>query len=141
MRFFFFRKKKKLRSWANGNAESLATLNWSFSEGVFPSAWKLAIVTPIHVLKKRMHDVARPNNYRPIALLSVVGKVCEKIVCKKLCHFVSPLLSDIKSGFRRKDGTAHQLTRLVQAWSQTLDKAQHVGTVFFFLFLLQKGVR
>ena len=124
-----------LRLCATGIAESLATLfNRSFSDGVFPAAWKLALVTP--VFKKGC--MARPNNYRPIALLSVVGKVCEKIVYKKLYHFVSPILSDNQSGFRRKDGTAHQLTRLVHEWSQALDKDQYVGTVFFDL---KKGVR
>ena len=119
-----------LRLCATGIAESLATLfNRSFSDGVFPAAWKLALVTP--VFKKGC--MARPNNYRPIALLSVVGKVCEKIVYKKLYHFVSPILSDNQSGFRRKDGTAHQLTRLVHEWSQALDKDQYVGNVFFDL--------
>ena len=58
--------------------------------------------------------MARPNNHRPIALLSVVGKVCEEIVYKKLYHFVSPILSDNQSGFRRKDGAAHQL---ILVWS------------------------
>ena len=57
----------------------------------------------------------------------------EEIVYKKLYHFVSPILSDNQSGFRRKDGTAHQLTRLVHEWSQALDKDQYVGTVFFDL--------
>ena len=68
-----------LRLCATGIAESLATLfNRSFSDGVFPAAWKLALVTP--VFKKGC--MARPNNYRPIPLLSVVGKVCEKLSTK-----------------------------------------------------------
>ena len=119
-----------LRLCAPGIAESLAILfNRSFSDGAFPSAWKLALVTP--VFKKG--NAAYPNNYRPISLLSAVGKVCEKIVHKKLYRFAAPLLSNHQSGFRKKDGSALQLTRLVQEWSEALDNSEYVGVIFFDL--------
>ena len=52
---------------------------------------------------------------------------------KNILLCLSPNMCDLQSGFRRKDGTAHQLTRLVHEWSQALDKDQYVGTVFFDL--------
>ena len=51
-------------------------LNRSLAEGTFPSCWKTAHVTPVH--KKGNKETC--NNYRPISLLSCVGKVFEKCV-------------------------------------------------------------
>ena len=72
-----------------------------------------------------------PSNYRPIALLSLVSKVMEKIVFKRLNAFIDPHLSPKQSGFRKKDSTSHQLVRLVQEWSSALDASHLVGVVFF----------
>ena len=73
------------------------------------------------------------TNYRPIALLSAVGKVCERLVYNKLYRFVTPVLSENQSGFRKKDGTAFQLTRLMQKWSNLLDDSHYIGVLFFDL--------
>ena len=62
-----------------------------------------------------------------------MGKVCERVVFNQLYHFISPFLSDQQSGFRKKDGTSLQLVRLVQQWSEALDKSKYGGTVFFYL--------
>ena len=78
-------------------------------------------------------ESSRSNNYRPITLLSVVGKVLEKNCLRKALSFCkfTPVRQSVR--IRRKDSTSHQLTRLVQEWSQTLDKAQHVRTCVFDL--------
>ena len=61
---------------ASGIANSLSLLfNRSFSERRIPSDWKEALVVPIHKGGSR----TIPTNYRPIALLSVVSKVLEKL--------------------------------------------------------------
>ena len=129
-----------LRLCAPGIAESLAILfNRPFLDGAFPSAWKLALVTP--VFKKG--NAAHPNNYRPISLLSAVGKVCEKLFTKKLHRFAAPLLSNHQPSFCKKDGAALQLTRLVQEWSEAHDNSEYVGVVFFTLkrHLIRSGTR
>ena len=48
--------------------------NYSLSSGKLPSVWKLANVTPIH----KKDDPSDVSNYRPISLLSTIGKVLEK---------------------------------------------------------------
>ena len=117
-----------LKECAQGIACSLCCLfNRSFTEQHFPSAWKNALVVP--VFKRGDHSLL--TNYRPIASLSSVGKVCERIVYNKLYHFLTPYLTDHQSGFRRQDGTSLQLHRLVQQWSEALDESQHVSIVFF----------
>ena len=73
------------------------------------------------------------SNYRPISLLPVVSKVCERVVYNKLSAFLSPFLSERQSGFRKGDSTTFQLIHLVQSWSEAIDRSQCVGTVFFDL--------
>ena len=67
---------------ASGIANSLSLLfNRSFSEcRIIPSDWKDALVVQIH--KGGWRTI--PTHYRPIALLSVVSKVLEKIVHRRL---------------------------------------------------------
>ena len=47
--------------------------------GQYPKAWKYADVTPVY----KKGDKQIPNNYRPISLLSVVGKTMERSVHKQ----------------------------------------------------------
>ena len=119
-----------LRETARTIAPSLTILfNRSFEECSFPAQWKEALVIPVF----KRGDRSQLTNYRPIALLSTVGKVCERVVFNALYNFISPYLSDQQSGFRKKDNTSFQLTRLVQQWSEALDNSQYVGAVFFDL--------
>ena len=117
-----------LRLCAPGIASSLSELyNRSFRESSVPSAWKEALVVPVH----KGGAKSDLSNYRPIALLSVVSKVMEKIVCRRLHSFLEPVLTAKQSGFKKKDGTQMQLVRLVQEWSSSLDDSHLVGVVFF----------
>ena len=55
-------------------------INATFEFDTFPLAWKTAEVTPI--LKAGDHDI--PNNNRPISLLPVLSKVCERVAHNQL---------------------------------------------------------
>ena len=69
--------------------------------GVYPDMWKLANVTPIH--KKASKQLTK--TYRTISLLSICGKVFEKIVFEQAyTYFVSNnLITNNQSGFRSLD--------------------------------------
>ena len=117
-----------LRLCAPGIASSLSQLfNPSFNDCSVPSAWKEALVVPVHKGGTR----SDPSNYQPIALLSIVCKVMEKLVHRRLNAFLEPVLSMRQSGFKKKDGTEMQLIRLIQEWSSALDDSHLVGVVFF----------
>ena len=68
--------------------------NASLQQGKVPSAWKVANVTP--VFKKG--DNTCVENYRPISLLSVVSKVLERCIHKKILPFLQPIISDGQHG-------------------------------------------
>ena len=78
-------------------------------------------------------DRSNLSNYRPISLLPVVSKVCERVVYNKLSRFLSPFLSQRQSDFRKGDSTTFQLIRLVQTWTDTIYHSECVGAVFFDL--------
>ena len=87
---------KLRRLCANGISSSLASIfNYSFGTGQYPTAFKKALVIPIH--KKGARDVA--GNYRPIALLPIVSKVMERLVHNKVTLFLSPWFAPNQSGF------------------------------------------
>ena len=76
---------------------------------IFPSVWKQARVMPI--FKKGNANLA--SNYRPISLLSVVGKLFERIV--HIYIYIHNFLLDnnlfykYQSGFLPKNSTVYQL--------------------------------
>ena len=59
-------------------------MNRSFDEGIVPDIWKLANVIP--TFKKG--DKSEPSNYRPVELLSCIGKLQERIVFKDMYNFL-----------------------------------------------------
>ena len=71
---------KMLRGVSKSVSKPLCILmNRSYEEGIFPDIWKIANVIPIF----KKGDKSQPSNYRPVALLSCIGKLQERIVFKK----------------------------------------------------------
>jgi hypothetical protein len=54
----------------------------SLAQGVFPTEWKKAVVTPIY---KGRGDRMSPSSYRPVSLCSTMGKALESIVKNSYC--------------------------------------------------------
>lgn len=94
-----------------------------------PSLWKLANVTPI--LKK--DDPSNVSNYRPISLLSTIGKVLEKLIHKYVFNFFHEheVLTTLQSGFVPGDSTVNQLVDIYNTFCKALDDGKEVRAVFF----------
>ena len=56
-------------------------------------------------------DKSNPSNYRPISLLSCVGKVMERVVYKYIFNYIieQTLLYAYQSGFIKDHSTVYQL--------------------------------
>ena len=74
--------------------------------GTFPGIWKKSNIVPVH--KKGDKQV---NNYRPVSLLPVCGKILERLVFTSIFDFLdnNNLLSANQSGFRHSDSCERQL--------------------------------
>ena len=100
----------------------------SVSDASFPSSWKLSRVNPIFK-KGSSTDV---NNYRPISLLSIPGKILEDVVSDTLNNHMETqgLLSHKQWGFRKNYSTEGLLLHLTEIWKNALDRGLKVGVLF-----------
>ena len=92
-------------------------INFSFSEGTSQI---------IPVFKKG--DNLDYNNYRPISLISNIGKLIQKIVHKRLYSFLekNSLLLKQQYGFRNKLSTNHALIDITNRIQEACDNGQYV---------------
>jgi hypothetical protein len=102
--------------------------NKSLSLSKFPKYWKKANITPLH----KKGDKSCVNNYRPVSLLSVVGKIFEKIVFKYLYNYFRDnfLISVHQSGFLPGRSTVTQLLEVYHQFCQAVDANKEVRVIF-----------
>ena len=73
--------------------------NLIFETGILPEVWLIGNIIPIFKNKGCKLD---PKNYRPITLLSCLGKICTSILNDRLTHYVEnfDVLNENQAGFR-----------------------------------------
>ena len=111
-------------------APSLSALfNKSISECALPQEWKLANITPI----PKSNRLSEVTNYRPISLLSVTSKICEKFISSILLDHLDDhnILSDSQWGFREGRSTCNALLDITHTWHCHLNDGKEVAIVFF----------
>ena len=93
-----------------------------------PSLWKEANVIPIH----KKDSKSEFSNYRPVSLLSIPSKVCEKVIFKHLYNYIKDhnLITLHQSGFTPGDSTIHQLLYMYDFFCKALDEKKDVQIVF-----------
>ena len=91
----------------------------SLSEGYFPKIWKISFISPI--FKKGCNKEI--SNYRPIAKLSSIPKVFERLVYDIIKHDCYRIISSRQHGFVKGRSTTSNLLEF---------------TIFFYLLLIKK---
>ena len=106
-------------------------INLSFVSGSFPDLLKIVKVIPIHK-NGSTQDI---NNYRPISLLSVFDKIMEKIMHKRLYHFleVNNILYSKQFGFRKNNSTMNALINITEKIKESIDKGKYGCGIFIDL--------
>ena len=109
--------------------ELLEFYNTIWRKGEFPQEWKLATVIPI--LKKNK-DPSKPTSYRPISLMSCLGKVFDKLIHKRLYWFMESnnFLPEEQSGFRKGRCTLDNLIILESDIRHAILNKQFLTAVF-----------
>lgn len=77
--------------------------NLAFSTGIFPHAFKTALIKPIY----KSGDKDSVSNFRPISILPTMSKIVERLMNVRLVDFLEKnnLLSPSQFGFRRGKST------------------------------------
>ena len=97
-------------------------INLSFAQGKFPTALKLAKVSPIY----KGGSKNEVSNYRPISLLSSISKIFEKIMHCRLLNFLdsNSSLFEGQYGFRPARSCEHALLNAKHSILEALNKKQ-----------------
>ena len=96
----------------------------------FPSYWKMG---KIKLLNKAGKDPARTNNYKPIALLPVLGKIFEKIIkqlleAEMICRDV---LHQNQYAFRKGRSTENAAGFVLEGIEKMQKRYRHVIVLSF----------
>ena len=99
--------------------------------GTVPEKCKLARVIPIF----KTGDMSLPCNYRPISLLNVFNKILEKIVHRRLFHFLNQnkIIYKYQFGFRKYYATSLALLEVMDTCYKKIDSNNIALGVFLDL--------
>ena len=97
-------------------------LNLSLTSSRVPNAWKKATITPLY----KSGDMTQCNNYRPISILPLPGKVIEKIVHKRLSEFLETnnVLNKNQGGFRKNQSTMNTTVKFLNTIYKAINNKQ-----------------
>lgn len=98
----------------------------SFKTGYFPRIWKKSFLTPIHKSGKR----TKVENYRGIAILSVIPKLFEKIVCDQVTSSIVSVLDVAQHGFEKKKSTTTNLVEFYTFLNDSMSKGTQVDALY-----------
>ena len=96
--------------------------------GKFPNEWNMANVAPVH----KKSDKQILENYRPVSLLPICGKVFERLIYNSLSEYFiqNDLISPYQSGFKPGDSCTNQLISITHEIYQSFDDGFQVRGVF-----------
>ena len=103
--------------------------NKVFDEGKFPKDWNTGTIIPISKV-----DITKvePKNFRPICLLSIVGKLFERIINERLMELTElrQILPCYQNGFRKRKNTVLNLRQLQRIIYEAFEGKNKVLAVF-----------
>ena len=113
---------------ASAIAPSLSKLvNICITTGVFPSAWKVARITPLH----KTVEKSDKNNYRPMSVFPILSKVFERHIYDSTYSFFNDnVLYQFQSGFRCHHSTETALINIYDRLINNLDNNSINGIIF-----------
>jgi len=107
--------------------------NLILKKGYIPTKWKMANII---LLLKPKKDKQHPSSYRPISLLSCLGKLLEKIIKQRLMLELERrnILPQHQAGFRPGKSTIYNIVRLeryAQSQLRRPRRRQHSAAILF----------
>ena len=99
--------------------------------GIFPDILKVGKISP--VFKKGNPQLF--DNYRPVSVIPLFGKIFEKIIYKRLYSFFSSTntIYDKQFGFRKNHSTSHAINYSINHILNEIESKNHVIGIFIDL--------
>lgn len=116
----------------NHHGALLAIFNQSFRSGEIPAEWKSSLILPI---PKPGKDHSQVSSYRPISLLSCVGKLMERLINNRVTWYLgkNSIYSPQQYGFLPKSSTSDPLALMEHDIQMSFRTGGIVLAVFFDL--------
>ena len=98
--------------------------NKLYDEGIFPKEWSKSIIVPIH----KKGDANIPDNYRVIALTSVLSKVYAHILNKRLTCWAEQeeKILEQQAGFRAGYSTIDHIFTLCKRFTKSYEVLRRI---------------
>ena len=93
----------------------------------FPTVWKYTKIVPLHKKKSAL----KRENYRPVAILSPLSKILEKVVYEHIYSYFerNKLFHPSLHGYRKDRSTMTALLSMYEKWVMAARKGQVSGVV------------
>ena len=95
-----------------------------------PRAWKSSIIIPV----PKKPNVKQMNDFRPVALTSILAKCMERIVCNQLVASVADRMDPLQFAYKARKGVEDACLILVNLIASQLDKSGSYVRVMFMDF-------
>ena len=97
-------------------------INCSFRSAIFAEPWRLAEV--VLCIKDNDGDRDDPSNSRPISLLQIISKVCERAALLQLVRFLEDhfIIHPLQSGNRKSHSTETALLHFFDEIVKNVDE-------------------
>lgn len=95
--------------------------------GIIPKNWKNSFIIPIPK-KGAKNDV---NNYRGIAIQSIIPKIFDKLLTTKLIQHMSEIIPQTQHGFMSAKSTQSNLVEITQFISEKAAQGHQVDVIYF----------
>ncbi|CAH2084684.1 unnamed protein product [Euphydryas editha] len=116
-----------LRSCATALCRPLHHLfNLSLREGIFPTIWKSARITPVF----KGGDKSNIENYRPISILSALSKLFEKLVYNAIYPLMHNVIIPEQHGFVNRRSTNTNLLVYTTYLFKSMDENKQTDCVY-----------
>ena len=102
--------------------------NMSLEQGIVPTEWKLANVSPI--FKKGSKQACQ--NYRPVSLTSIICKMLESCVRDQIMAYMklNKLFTEDQHGFLPHRSCVTQLLLIMEHWTDLMDKGIPIDNIY-----------
>ena len=104
-------------------------INLSLGTATVPQKWKIARVLPL--LKSSTVDTKSPGSYRPIAQLTVISKLTERIIQSQILSYleITGQIASSHHAYRKKCSTTTGLIQVMDTIAQGIDDNEVIATL------------